>query len=307
MEYRRFGRTNWQVSAVGYGMWGLAGWKGSEIEQTNKSLDLAVEKGCNFFDTAWGYGEGLSERILSDLIERHPTTRIYVATKIPPMNFKWPSKRGYQLKDCFPATHIKEYVEKSLTNLRVDTIDLIQFHVWEDDWAQEEEWQKALEDLKNQGKIDKVGVSVNRWEPENVIETLKTDAIDTVQVIYNIFDQAPEDVLFPLCKEFDIGIIARVPFDEGTLTGNLTMDTKFPDGDWRNTYFVPENLKASVDRAESLKSIVPSESTLAEVALKFILQNQDVQTAGLINRRSSGSASSPRLRRRRSSAAQVCS
>ncbi|GJM30347.1 MAG: oxidoreductase [Cyclobacteriaceae bacterium] len=278
MEYRRFGRTNWQVSSVGYGMWGMAGWKGSEVAESNKSLDLAVEKGCNFFDTAWGYGEGLSERILANLIKRHPGTRLYVATKIPPKNFKWPSKRGYRLEDCFPATHIIEYVEKSLSNLEVDTIDLIQFHVWEDDWSNNDEWKQALVQLRQQGKIDKVGVSVNRWEPENVLETLKTGAVDTVQVIYNIFDQAPEDKLFPLCKELDIGIIARVPFDEGTLTGNLSLNTKFPEGDWRNTYFVPENLKASVERAEALKALLPEGFTLAEVALKFILQNQDIGT-----------------------------
>lgn len=259
-------------------MWGMAGWKGSEVAESNKSLDLAVEKGCNFFDTAWGYGEGLSERILANLIKRHPGTRLYVATKIPPKNFKWPSKRGYRLEDCFPATHIIEYVEKSLSNLEVDTIDLIQFHVWEDDWSNNDEWKQALVQLRQQGKIDKVGVSVNRWEPENVLETLKTGAVDTVQVIYNIFDQAPEDKLFPLCKELDIGIIARVPFDEGTLTGNLSLNTKFPEGDWRNTYFVPENLKASVERAEALKALLPEGFTLAEVALKFILQNQDIGT-----------------------------
>lgn len=278
MQYRRFGRTNWQVSAVGYGMWGMAGWKGSDDQESNHSLDLAVEQGCNFFDTAWGYGEGKSEKILSQLLMRHSDKRLYVATKIPPKNFEWPSRRGYQLKDCFPHAHIIEYVEKSLSNLKVDTIDLIQFHVWEDDWARQDEWKLALEQLKQQGKIDKTGVSVNRWEPENVIETLHTGQIDTVQVIYNIFDQAPEDKLFPVCRELDIGVIARVPFDEGTLTGNLTLDTKFPDGDWRSTYFVPENLKASVEHAEALKAILPAGSTLPEVALKFILQNQDVST-----------------------------
>jgi len=278
MEYRRFGRTDWQVSAMGYGMWGLAGWKGSDDQETHHSLDLAVDKGCNFFDTAWGYAEGRSERILSELIRRHPGTKIYVATKIPPMNFKWPSRQGYLLEDCFPANHIVEYVEKSLSNLRVDTIDLIQFHVWEDEWYDNEDWKRGLAQLKQQGKIDKVGISINRWEPENSLRTLDTGLIDAVQVIYNIFDQAPEDKLFPLCKELDIGVIARVPFDEGTLTGNLTLDTTFPEGDWRNTYFVPENLKVSVEHAEALKSILPSNRTLPEVALKFILQNKDVST-----------------------------
>ena len=194
------------------------------------------------------------------------------------MNFKWPSRQGYLLEDCFPANHIVEYVEKSLSNLRVDTIDLIQFHVWEDEWYDNEDWKRGLAQLKQQGKIDKVGISINRWEPENSLRTLDTGLIDAVQVIYNIFDQAPEDKLFPLCKELDIGVIARVPFDEGTLTGNLTLDTTFPEGDWRNTYFVPENLKVSVEHAEALKSILPSNRTLPEVALKFILQNKDVST-----------------------------
>ena len=278
MEYRKLGRTDWQVSAVGYGMWGLAGWKGSEDQETNRSLDLAVENGCNFFDTAWGYGEGRSERILSMLVKRHPDKRIYLATKIPPKNFKWPSKRGYLFKDCFPGSHIIEYVEKSLANLSVDTIDLIQFHVWEDDWADVDEWKLTLEKLRSQGKINKVGLSINRWEPDNAIRTLQTGVIDTVQVIYNIFDQAPEDKLFPICEALDIGVIARVPFDEGTLTGNLTMDSTFPAGDWRNTYFVPENLKSSVEHAESIKKILPADRTLPEVALKFILQNHNVST-----------------------------
>jgi len=278
MEHRRFGRTGWQVSVIGYGMWGLAGWQGSDDRQSDASLDLAVEKGCNFFDTAWGYGKGKSEKILSGLIRRHPDTRLYLATKIPPKNFKWPSRRGYRLKDCFPADHIKEYVEKSLSNLKVDIIDLIQFHVWEDDWSGQDEWKLALDQLKRSGKIDKVGISINRWEPENAISTLKTGEIDAVQVIYNIFDQAPEDRLFPVCRELDIGVIARVPFDEGSLTGNLTLDTKFPEGDWRNTYFVPENLKSSVEKAEALKEIIPDGMTLPEVALKFILQNKDVST-----------------------------
>lgn len=259
-------------------MWGLAGWEGSNDQESNHSLDLAVEKGCNFFDTAWGYGEGRSEQILAGLVKRHPGTRIYVATKIPPKNFKWPSRRGYLLEDCFPAPHIVEYVDKSLSNLAVDTIDLIQFHVWEDDWAEQDEWKQALVKLRQQGKVDKVGISINRWEPENSINTLKTGQIDAVQVIYNIFDQAPEDELFPLCRQLDIGVIARVPFDEGTLTGNLTLDSKFPQGDWRNTYFVPENLKASVAHADAIKEILPPGRTLPEVALKFILQNKDVDT-----------------------------
>ena len=278
MEYRRFGRTGWNVSEIGYGMWGMAGWTNSDDEQSDRSLDIAVEGGCNFFDTAWGYGAGKSEEILGRLLKRHPDQRLYVATKIPPKNFKWPSKPEYKLEDCFPADHIIEYTEKSLKNLGVETIDLQQFHVWEDAWAENEEWQRAVEKLKADGKIQHMGVSVNRWEPENVLNTLRTGHISSVQVIYNIFDQAPEDTLFPLCRELDVATIARVPFDEGTLTGTFTKETTFPEDDWRSTYFVPENLNSSVEHADRLKPLVPQGMTMPEMALRFILSNPDVST-----------------------------
>jgi aryl-alcohol dehydrogenase-like predicted oxidoreductase len=278
MQLRKFGHTNWQVSEIGYGMWGASGWKGSDDNQSEKSLDLAVERGVNFFDTAWGYGEGHSEQLLGKLVKRHAGQKIYAATKIPPINFKWPSKKSYTLDECFPKEHIKKFTETSLKNLGLEKIDLMQFHVWEDAWANDERWQRAVEDLQTEGKVDAWGVSVNRWEPENCLNTLKTGLIDSVQVIYNIFDQAPEDVLFPLCKKLDIAVIARVPFDEGTLTGNITKDTTFDEGDWRASYFVPENLIASVEHAEKLKSIVPANMSMAELALRFILMNDEVST-----------------------------
>lgn len=278
MQYRKFGRLGWQVSEIGYGMWGASGWQGSDDQQSEKSLDIAVERGVNFFDTAWGYGAGHSERLLGELLRRHANKKLYNATKIPPKNFKWPSKSHYKLEECFPASHIKEYTEKSLTNLGIEKIDLMQFHVWEDAWAKNEEWQKAVEELKKEGKVTSFGISVNRWEPNNCLKTLETGLIDSVQVIYNIFDQAPEDELFPYCQENDIAIIARVPFDEGTLTGTLTKDTVFPADDWRASYFVPENLNASVDHADQLKPLVPHGQTMAEIALRFILMNKVVST-----------------------------
>ena len=278
MNYRTFGRTGWQVSEVGYGMWGMAGWTGSETKEVNEALDKSVEMGCNFFDTAWAYGDGLSEEILNALIKRHGGKKLYVATKIPPKNRKWPSKPSFTLDEVFPSNYIIEYTEKSLKNLGVETIDLQQFHVWEDSWAQHDEWQEAIARLTQQGKVQAWGVSVNRWEPNNCLDTLRTGLIDAVQVIYNIFDQAPEDQLFPLCRELDIAIIARVPFDEGTLTGTLTKETTFPAGDWRGTYFVPENLHSSVDHAEALKPLVPETMNLPEMALRFILSNPDVST-----------------------------
>ncbi|SHL44605.1 Predicted oxidoreductase [Chitinophaga jiangningensis] len=278
MEYRVFGRTGWKVSEIGYGMWGMAGWTGSEEAEVNASLDQAIELGCNFFDTAWGYGEGLSEEILNKTMKRHAGKRLYAATKIPPKNRKWPSKPEYSLQDVFPADYIVEYTEKSLKNLGVECIDLQQFHVWEDHWANQDEWKEAITKLQQQGKVKHWGISVNRWEPDNCLETLKTDLIDAVQVIYNIFDQAPEDNLLPLCREKNIAVIARVPFDEGTLTGTFTKETTFPAGDWRASYFVPENLNSSVEHADALRPLIPAGMTMPEMALRFILSNPDIST-----------------------------
>lgn len=278
MQERVFGRLGWDVSEIGYGMWGLAGWTGNDDDETAAALRRSVELGCNFFDTAWGYGAGLSERILGTLLKQYPGKRLYAATKIPPKNMQWPSRRGSTLDECFPPDHIREYTEKSLENLGVSSIDLQQFHVWEDAWADDDRWLRTVDDLKREGLVRGFGVSVNRWEPTNVVRTLKTGAIDAVQVIYNIFDQAPEDELFPLCRELNVAVIARVPFDEGTLTGTLTKSTTWPEGDWRNTYFVPENLSKSVDRAEALRPVVPAGMTMPELALWFILQEPTVST-----------------------------
>ncbi|HUF00709.1 MAG TPA: aldo/keto reductase [Anaerolineales bacterium] len=278
MKFRTFGRTGWQVSEIGYGMWGLGGWTGSDDKESLQSLHRSVKLGCNFFDTAWGYGRGHSEELLGQIVRAHPDKKLHVATKIPPKNSRWPAEPEYSLDDCYPPDHIREYVEKSLKNLGMEQMDLIQFHTWDDSWAEDERWQRALEDLKREGLILAAGISIDRWEPANAIKALRTGAIDAVQVIYNIFDQNPEDELFPVCRELNLGVIARVPFDEGTLTGTLTLDSKWPEGDWRNTYFVPENLKSSVEHAEALRSLVPSGMTMPEMALRFILANPDVST-----------------------------
>jgi aryl-alcohol dehydrogenase-like predicted oxidoreductase len=276
MQYRRFGRTDWQVSEIGYGMWGMAGWTGSDDAQSLEAMQHAVDLGCNFFDTAWAYGEGHSEQLLGKLVRANPGKTIYTATKVPPKNRKWPTRRGDRIDDVFPSDYVRDYAERSLTNLGLPRVDLLQFHVWEDAWSGDNRWQRVVDDLRREGLVRAIGVSVNRWEPWNVMQTLRTGLVDAVQVIYNIFDQAPEDELFPLCRELDIGVIARVPFDEGSLTGTLTKETRWPKGDWRNTYFVPENLVPTVDRVGALKSLVPAGMSMPEMALRFILANPDV-------------------------------
>jgi aryl-alcohol dehydrogenase-like predicted oxidoreductase len=278
MRYRTFGGTGWDVSEIGYGMWGMAGWTGSDDEQSRSSLDLAVELGCNFFDTAWAYGEGHSERLLGELVRRHPDERLYVATKIPPKNRQWPALARYPLKDVYPPDHIREYAEKSLANLGLAAIDLLQFHVWSDAWADDPAWQRAAESLKTEGLVRAIGISVNRWQPANVLRALDTGLIEAVQVVYNVFDQSPEDVLFPACREKNIAVIARVPFDEGSLTGTLTPDSRWPEGDFRNIYFKPENLTATIERVERLRPVIPSGLTMPELALRHILESPDVST-----------------------------
>jgi len=267
-------------------MWGLAGWSGSDDKETMASLDRAVELGCNFFDTAWAYGDGKSEQILGKILSQNknktgvggPDKHLYVATKIPPKNRRWPSTRAFTLDDCYPPEYVEEYIEKSLKNLGVETIDLMQFHTWEDRWLNDERLPRSIEKMKKSGKVRAFGPSINRWEPYNGLRAVLEGQADAVQVIYNIFDQNPEDALFPICRMKNAAVIARVPFDEGTLTGTLTIDAKWPVGDWRNTYFVPENLKSSIAHAEALRPLVPAGSTLPAMALQFILNNSDVST-----------------------------
>jgi aryl-alcohol dehydrogenase-like predicted oxidoreductase len=278
MKYRRFGRTGWDVSEIGYGMWGMGSWSGSDDRESMRSLERAVELGCNFFDTAWAYGEGRSEQLLGQLVRANPGKKLYTATKIPPKNRQWPSRREFALDDCYPPDHIEEYVKSSLENAGLDCFDLVQFHTWEDLWLDDDRWYKKIDELRKRGLLRAVGISINRWEPWNGVRTVRSQLIDSVQVIYNIFDQNPEDELLPACREMDVAVIARVPFDEGTLTGTLTKESRWPEGDWRNTYFVPENLIPSVERAERLRPLVPEGATMPEMALRFILNNQSVST-----------------------------
>ncbi len=277
MQQRTLGPLG-PVSEIGYGMWGMGGWTGSDDKESAQALDRAFALGCTFFDTAWVYGQGRSERLLGEALRRNPGRTAIVATKIPPMNMRWPAPKGVEAADAYPDDHIRRYTEKSLENLGLERIDLQQFHVWDDTWSSDMGWQNAVRSLKADGVVRAFGISVNRWEPDNVLRALDTGLIDSVQVVYNIFDQAPEDTLFPYCESRGIGIIARVPFDEGSLTGTLRVDSSWPDGDWRNTYFSAANLAATLPRVERLGPLVPAGMDLPELALRFILEHQAVTT-----------------------------
>jgi aryl-alcohol dehydrogenase-like predicted oxidoreductase len=220
------------------------------------------------------YGQGKSERLLAKA--KRPD--IYVATKIPPKNGKWPALASYALEDAFPADYIRECTETSLANLQLSSVDLQQFHVWSDAWADDDRWQRAVTDLKNEGLVRAFGISVNRWEPTSAFKAFRTGLIDSVQVVYNIFDQDAADELFPMCRELGIAVIVRVPFDEGSLTGALAPGTVWPDGDFRNIYFTPEKLRETLRRVDLVQEDVPAGMTMAELALRFILASRDVST-----------------------------
>jgi len=278
MQYRAFPRTGWQWAEIGYGTWGMAGWSGSSDAESLKALERALELGCNIFDTAWAYGSGHSERLLRKALGNHRGDPIYIATKVPPKNGEWPARAHYRLAEVFPPDHIKEYTRKSLENLGRDRIDLQQLHVWTDEWAGDESWQRAVDDLKREGLITAFGISVNRWEPANVLKALRTGLVDAVQVVHNIFDQAPEDELFGVCQELKVAVISRVPFDEGSLTGTLKPDAVYPKGDWRALYFTGENLNETLRRVDRLQAVVPEGMSLPELALRYILEHPAVTT-----------------------------
>ena len=256
----------------------MSGWSGSDDEESLRALQLAIDLGCNFFDTAWAYGNGKSDGLLGKVMQQNAGKRLYAASKIPPKNLKWPASPKDKYQDVFSADHVFKYADLIRGKLQVDCIDLLQFHVWDDSWTEEKEFRDTVEKLKRDGWIRSFGLSLNRWQPENGIKALRTGLVDVVQVIYNIFDQAPEDELLPVCRELNIGVIARVPLDEGSLGGKMTRETKFPANDWRAKYFGPENLAKTLDRVDSLNAALPASASLPETALRFILADKAVST-----------------------------
>jgi aryl-alcohol dehydrogenase-like predicted oxidoreductase len=281
MKYRKLGRTGFEVSEIGYGAWGISGkqWIGASDKTSLEALRLAVELGVNFIDTALAYGDGHSERLVGEAV-KGAGREIYIATKVPPKNRLWPARPGIGLDEVFPYDYIVHSTEESLRNLGCSVIDLQQLHVWNPDWTNRDEWKRAFEDLKKSGKVRAVGVSINDHQPDTALALIETGLVDTVQVIYNIFDQSPEQTLFPACLKHNIGVIVRVPFDEGSLTGRITEHATFPDGDFRNSYFRGDRKKEVVDRVNAILSDLSFDDAhyLPEVAMRFCLSDPAVST-----------------------------
>ena len=280
MRHRLLGRTGFQVSEIGYGAWGIGGtqWMGGSDDESMRALRRAMELGFNFIDTALAYGDGHSEKIVGKII-REASHRMYIATKVPPKNRLWPARRGIGIESVFPYDYILRCTEDSLRNLKLETIDLQQLHVWNPEWLDREEWRRAFEELKTAGKVRAVGVSINDHEPDSALDLMRTGLIDAVQVIYNIFDQTPEQSLFPVAQKLNVGVLARVPFDEGSLTGSISEETVFNPKEFRAFYFRGDRKKQVVERVAALERDLGSgNGSLAEVALRFTISHPAVST-----------------------------
>lgn len=280
MRYRKLGKTGIEASEVGYGAWGIGGnqWRGHTDDESLQALRRSFELGLNFIDTALAYGDGHSERLVAQVLDDAPH-RVHVGTKIPPKNRIWPAPKGIALDEVFPSGYIVECTETSLRNLRADTIDLQQLHVWDPGWIGRDEWKRAAEDLKKSGKIRFFGISINDHQPETAVEVVESGLVDTVQVIYNIFDQSPEKELFPAVERNNVGVLARVPLDEGSLTGTISEDTSFEGDDFRAHYFRGNRRREVVERVDKLKQALEGvPGSLPEIALQFCLSHPAVST-----------------------------
>jgi aryl-alcohol dehydrogenase-like predicted oxidoreductase len=279
MQYRKLGRTGFEVSDIGYGAWGIGGkqWLGGADDESLAALKRAIELGVNLIDTALAYGDGHSEELVGEIVRQTPT-KIYVATKVPPKNRVWPASAGTPIADVFPYDYIVACAEESLRNLRLETIDLLQLHVWTDAWVERDEWRRALEDLKRSGKVRSIGVSATEHDPASALAVMRTGLIDAVQVIYNIFDQTPESAMLPLARELNIGILARVPLDEGALSGTMTANTTFPLGDFREFYFKGNRKQQVVEHVDALRKDLGAGVNLPETALRFCLSHPAVSS-----------------------------
>ena len=279
MQYRPLGRTGLQVSEIGYGAWGIGEsmWVGAREDESVRALHRAIELGVNFIDTARGYGE--SERIVGQVVREHAGEELYVATKVPPASGPWPPPSDFDPMAAFPGTHIRASLETSLKVSGLDAFDVLQFHVWNDAWVGRGDWLETVAALKQEGLIRFFGVSINDYQPENALALIRTGAVDTVQVIYNVFHQQPEEQLLPACAEHGVGVIVRVALDEGGLTGQVTADTEFPDGDWRNTYFAGDRKRQVQEHVDALVADLGiAREELPEYALRYVLTAPEVST-----------------------------
>lgn len=288
MKYRTFGKLNWKVSEIGFGSWAVGSDWGPQDDGTSlKALHRAIDFGCNFIDTARAYGNGRSEKLIREVRKARPNDAVYIATKIPPkMPGDWPPGPYDSLAERYPVSHVRAEVEKSLRDLQMDCLDLVQVHTWSRTWNRDPSIFEVLHKLREEGKVNGIGISTPEHDQNAVIDLIRTGLLDSVQLIYNIFNQEAQEGLFSEAQEHQVAVIVRVAFDESALTGKLTESTRFPEGDIRRSYFGGDRLERTVRRVEAIKQVISGrEPDIATAALKFALKPKAVSTviAGIRN------------------------
>lgn len=281
MQYRELGRTGLKVSDIGYGAWGIGGagggWVGAQDGESLQALERFIALGGTFIDTARGYGR--SEELVGRVLRQHADEGLVVATKVPPKNGEWPARRDVPVEETFPGEHIRASLETSLAASGLDAFDVLQFHVWSDDWVGKGDRLETIQALKDEGKIRHFGISINDHQPENALELIRSGAVETVQVIYNVFHQQPEEQLLPACQEHGVGVIVRVALDEGGLTGRITKDSTFEEGDFRARYFGGDRPAQVEQHVEALVAdLGVAADDLPDLALRYVLAHPAVST-----------------------------
>jgi aryl-alcohol dehydrogenase-like predicted oxidoreductase len=282
MQYRQLGRTGWSISEIAFGGWQLGGqWGEVDDEASIKTLLHAFASGVNFVDTAEYYGEGHSEEVIGEALRRWDGDKIYVATKVRPVQWPTPDEGDPQMRGRYPEWYVRENVERSLKRLGVDRIDLFQLHGWFPQGTTQLDWLEVLLALRQEGKIDRIGVSIRDYRPEDGVDLARFGLVDSLQVVFNMFEQRPSHQLFPAGREGGAGFIARVPFDSGSLIGHWTNDTydTWPEDSVPAWLFRGERFAETLSRVEALKKLcAPYYPTLAEAAMRYALSSAEVST-----------------------------
>ena len=278
MNHREFGRIG-RVSEIGFGAWAIGGsWGEQKEEDSTAALHRALDLGCTFIDTAAGYGNGRSERIIGKVLKERKE-RVFVATKTPPSPGPWPPTPYCRAEERYSESYLRANVEERLRELGTERIDLLQLHTWTRAWNREPRPFETLRKLQAEGKIRFIGLSTPEHDQNSVIDLMRGGWLDAVQVIYNVFEQEPAAELLPVAQETNVGVIVRVVFDEGVLAGRYTKNTRFGEGDFRRSYFAGDRLERAVARVEKVRGeIEGSGLALPQAAIQFALAHPAVST-----------------------------
>ena len=284
MRHRPFGKYSFNTSEIGFGAWAIGGSWGPQADADSlAALHRALDLGCNFIDTAAGYGDGRSEKLIARVLRERAVAgrkeKVFVATKTPPAPGLWPPSPYCDATERYSEKYLRENIAVRCANLGTPRLDLLQLHTWTRAWNRNPAPFKILRQLQQEGHIGLIGVSTPEQDQNSVIDLMRGGWVDSVQVIYNLFEQEPAAELLEVARECGIGVIVRVVFDEGVLTGKFTADTRFAADDFRARYFEGDRLARAIAHAgEIQRDLAGTGYTMAQAAIKFVLAHPAVST-----------------------------